>query len=98
MSVKNIRVVLFGQSGAGKSSVVNLIAGQEVAEMSLDMVLCTMHWQEHVITFGGCTYKVFDTMGLDFADGKIGSARVYANSNARNDGGVILSACTHQGT
>jgi len=33
-----------------------------------------------------------------FADGKIGSARVYANSNARNDGGVTLSACTHQGT
>ena len=63
MSVKNI--VLFGQSGAGKSSVVNLIAGREVAETSLDMVPCTMHWKEHPITFDGYTYNVFDTMGLE---------------------------------
>jgi tRNA U34 5-carboxymethylaminomethyl modifying GTPase MnmE/TrmE len=62
MSVKNI--VLFGQSGVGKSSVVNLIAGEERAKTSPDAVRCTMHWEEYSIDFDGCTYKVFDTVGL----------------------------------
>jgi GTP-binding protein EngB required for normal cell division len=63
MSTKNI--VLFGQSGAGKSSVVNLIAGQMKAKTSPGTERCTMHWEEHLIEFDGCTYKMFDTIGLE---------------------------------
>jgi len=63
MSTKNI--VLFGETGAGKSSVVNLMAGKEVAKTSPDMERCTLHWQEHFIAFDGHQYKVFDTVGLE---------------------------------
>jgi tRNA U34 5-carboxymethylaminomethyl modifying GTPase MnmE/TrmE len=62
-STKNI--VLFGQSGVGKSSVVNLMAGEEKAKTSPGTERCTMHWEEHTIDFDGCAYKVFDTVGLE---------------------------------
>jgi predicted GTPase len=64
-STKNI--VLFGQSGVGKSSVVNLMAGEEKTKTSPDTERCTMHWEEHSIDFDGCIYKVFDTVGLEDA-------------------------------
>ncbi|KAG1844184.1 P-loop containing nucleoside triphosphate hydrolase protein, partial [Suillus subalutaceus] len=58
-------IVLFGDTGAGKSSLINLIAGKEVARTSPDMQRCTMHWQEYNIGFGDTSYKVFDTVGLE---------------------------------
>ncbi|KAG1799213.1 P-loop containing nucleoside triphosphate hydrolase protein [Suillus plorans] len=61
--IKNI--VLFGASGVGKSSVVNLMAGKEVAKTSLGMKSCTLHWQDYAIDFDGESYKVFDTVGLE---------------------------------
>jgi hypothetical protein len=63
MQTKNI--VIFGMTGAGKSSVVNLMAGQEIAGTSPDMQRCTLQWQEHQIAFDGCVHKVFDTVGLE---------------------------------
>ncbi|KAG1742214.1 P-loop containing nucleoside triphosphate hydrolase protein [Suillus lakei] len=57
-------IVLFGETGAGKSSLVNLMAGGEVADTSPDMQRCTMEWKEHIIDFGGDSYTVFDTVGL----------------------------------
>jgi tRNA U34 5-carboxymethylaminomethyl modifying GTPase MnmE/TrmE len=62
MLVKNI--VIFGQTGAGKSSVVNLMAGKEQAVTSPDMQRCTTHWAEYSIACDGYNYKVFDTVGL----------------------------------
>jgi predicted GTPase len=58
-------VVVFGDTGAGKSSLINLVAGKEVANTSPDTKRCTMQWKEHTISFGGEFYKVFDTNGLD---------------------------------
>ncbi|KAG1852197.1 P-loop containing nucleoside triphosphate hydrolase protein [Suillus subluteus] len=62
-SSKNI--VLFGQAGAGKSSLINLMAGKNVAKTSGDMRSCTLQWQEHPIKFGSESYNVFDTVGLE---------------------------------
>lgn len=59
------KIVLFGEAGAGKSSVVNLIAGKEIATTSNDMQRCTLHWKDHTIDFGGESYTVFDTVGLE---------------------------------
>ncbi|KAG1721524.1 kinase-like domain-containing protein [Suillus lakei] len=62
-SQKNI--VVFGETGVGRSSLINLMAGEEVANISPDIQRCTMHWQEYTISFGGDSYKVFDTVGLE---------------------------------
>jgi tRNA U34 5-carboxymethylaminomethyl modifying GTPase MnmE/TrmE len=63
-SNKHANIVLFGQAGAGKSSLVNLMAGKDVAYTSNDAKSCTLHWQEYPIQFNGASYNVFDTVGL----------------------------------
>ncbi|KAG2130589.1 P-loop containing nucleoside triphosphate hydrolase protein [Suillus cothurnatus] len=63
-SNKHANIVLFGQAGAGKSSLVNLMAGMDVADTSNDAKSCTLHWQEYPIQFEGASYNVFDTVGL----------------------------------
>ncbi|KIK42926.1 hypothetical protein CY34DRAFT_82744, partial [Suillus luteus UH-Slu-Lm8-n1] len=62
---KHQSIVLFGDTGSGKSSLINLIAGKEVACTSPDTQRCTMHWQEYNIDFGDTSYTVFDTVGLE---------------------------------
>ncbi|KAG1723931.1 P-loop containing nucleoside triphosphate hydrolase protein [Suillus lakei] len=58
-------IVIFGQAGAGKSSLVNLMAEEDVASTSNDLERCTLRWQEYPIEFDGKSYKVFDTVGLE---------------------------------
>jgi len=62
---KTKTIVLFGETGAGKSSLVNLMAGKEVAYTSPDMQRCTLQWKEYTIDFDDGSYKVFDTIGLE---------------------------------
>jgi hypothetical protein len=64
-SNKHTNIVLFGQAGAGKSSLVNFMAGKEVAGTSNDMKSCTLHWKEYPVQFDGESYNVFDTVGLE---------------------------------
>jgi predicted GTPase len=58
-------IVVFGATGAGKSSLINLMAGKEVATTSPDPQCCTMQWKDYAIGFGGESYVVFDTIGLE---------------------------------
>ncbi|KAG2066037.1 hypothetical protein BDR04DRAFT_112429 [Suillus decipiens] len=65
VSNKHTNIVLFGQAGAGRSSLVNLMVGKNVAGTSSGMKRRTLHWQEYPIEFDGESYRVFDTVGLE---------------------------------
>ncbi|KIK42915.1 hypothetical protein CY34DRAFT_38468, partial [Suillus luteus UH-Slu-Lm8-n1] len=62
-------IVIFGETGAGKSSLVNLITGKPSAQTSSDTLGCTTKTTvyEHDIVVQNKTLKVklFDTAGLD---------------------------------
>ncbi|KAG0704674.1 P-loop containing nucleoside triphosphate hydrolase protein [Suillus ampliporus] len=61
-----VNIVIFGEVGAGKSSVVNLMAGKQIAHISPDSYRCTLHWTEYTVTFeNGARHNVFDTVGLE---------------------------------
>ncbi|KAI9572095.1 hypothetical protein HD554DRAFT_1628386 [Boletus coccyginus] len=60
-----INVVLFGETGVGKSSVINLIARKEVAKVSSDVNGCTMQSTRYDIPFDDMNFCIFDTIGLE---------------------------------
>src|SRR6267154_1116182 len=60
-----VNIVIFGETGAGKSSVINLLAGRQVAHISPDSHRCTLQWKEYTIDVSGTQYQVFDTVGLE---------------------------------
>lgn len=60
-------VVLFGEIGAGKSSVVNLIMGldHDVAKTSSGASSCTLDAKSYDITIRGRDFRIYDTVGLN---------------------------------
>ncbi|KAF9222622.1 hypothetical protein BS17DRAFT_735456 [Gyrodon lividus] len=60
-----LNVVVFGESGVGKSSVINMIAGKNVTKTSNDAVGCTFCHQCHEVILNGLKVNLWDTAGLD---------------------------------
>ena len=60
-------VVLFGETGVGKSSVINLIAGYEKAPVSSRVRGCTLDSKEYRLIGDATCLRIFDTMGLNCA-------------------------------
>ncbi|KAF9244993.1 P-loop containing nucleoside triphosphate hydrolase protein [Melanogaster broomeanus] len=58
-------VVLFGEAGVGKSSVINLIAGKSLARTSPDMDGCTLQSTPYDINTGVHQFQIWDTVGLN---------------------------------
>jgi GTP-binding protein EngB required for normal cell division len=58
-------VILFGESGVGKSSIVNLVVGSQAAKTSPDADACTTRTQPYDVIINGKKYKLWDTTGLD---------------------------------
>ncbi|KAI6032804.1 P-loop containing nucleoside triphosphate hydrolase protein [Pisolithus orientalis] len=58
-------VIIFGETGVGKSSLVNLIVGSNGAETSSDAVACTARNQGYEVTINNRKFRVWDTVGLD---------------------------------
>ncbi|KAG2153828.1 P-loop containing nucleoside triphosphate hydrolase protein [Suillus clintonianus] len=77
MSVFNVLVV--GHTGCGKSSIVNILAGESRAPTSDDASNCTKHWAEYAIPVDGRSFQVFDTIG--FLDPTLGTEE-YTNAIA----------------
>lgn len=62
-SPKNI--VVFGESGVGKSSLINLIAGRSIAATSSGAKGCTFHHKKYELQLDDALYAIWDTAGLD---------------------------------
>ena len=64
---RRANVVLFGEMGAGKSSVVNLILGldHDVARTSSGASSCTLDARPYDVTIQGQDFRIFDTVGLN---------------------------------
>ncbi|KIJ67478.1 hypothetical protein HYDPIDRAFT_74604, partial [Hydnomerulius pinastri MD-312] len=58
-------IVLFGETGVGKSSLINLVAGREIAMVSPDTEGCTLDSKEYEFPIGSLTVRLWDTVGLD---------------------------------
>ncbi|KIJ16690.1 hypothetical protein PAXINDRAFT_75063 [Paxillus involutus ATCC 200175] len=65
MTSHSLNIVLFGETGVGKSSVINLIAGQHVAEVSPDVIGCTMSSAHYDFLVKGRQLHIWDTIGLE---------------------------------
>lgn len=68
--VSQIRNVVFiGETGSGKSSVINLIAGYDYAAVSPDAAPCTADFASYQVSIEGRTYRMWDTPGLNEPSG-----------------------------
>ncbi|KAF9219549.1 hypothetical protein BS17DRAFT_382723 [Gyrodon lividus] len=62
---KDLHIMLFGETGVGKSSLINLLAGWQIAEVSPDTVACTLDSKEYQFQLGPTTIRLWDTVGLE---------------------------------
>ncbi|KAF9244991.1 P-loop containing nucleoside triphosphate hydrolase protein [Melanogaster broomeanus] len=62
------KVVLFGEIGSGKSSVINLLVGSPVAEVTPSVDACTKLPRWYQISLGEKKFRLWDTMGFNQAD------------------------------
>jgi len=68
-TTKNI--VIFGETGTGKSSLINMLSDHDVAGVSNGALGCTFESARYPITIGGMQYTLWDSAGLN--EGEAGS-------------------------
>ena len=61
-------IILFGEAGSGKSSLVNMIVGENVARVSGSAEGCTFENEAYSTTIANTAFKIYDTAGLNEGD------------------------------
>ena len=64
-------VLIVGDVGVGKSSLINLISGRNVATTSSGAKSCTLHSQEYNVTLDDVDFSLHDTAGMHEAQGNM---------------------------
>jgi predicted GTPase len=76
----NPNVIVFGETGTGKSSVINLILGTYKAPISNDAMGCTFSSACYKVQIQEKIYNLYDTAGFnESATGTVSSAKAIAN-------------------
>ncbi|KIJ67594.1 hypothetical protein HYDPIDRAFT_26021 [Hydnomerulius pinastri MD-312] len=104
-SAKATNVILVGESGVGKSSIINLVAGRVVARVSPDTMACTQETKRYTVKEKGRTFHLYDTPGLadpqmdvdDFLN-SIEKARQLIQGMNGSNGPDLLLFCVHKPT
>jgi len=63
-----VNVIIFGESGVGKSSIINMLMGEPVAAVSNQAVGCTYASNKFRATIVGKEVMLYDTAGLNEAE------------------------------
>lgn len=96
-----MNIVLAGECGTGKSSLINLIVGRDVAKTSNDTMACTTEVRSYKASIDGCNLKLWDTPGLDKgsttrANARSSEALVKLLHQLKNHGEIhLLIYCMH---
>lgn len=81
-------ILVFGETGVGKSSVINMIANSDVAGISSAASGCTLGSQSYVVSLAGKQVRLWDTAGLN--EGPQGSVPAeHAMGNLRDLVGAL---------
>lgn len=95
------KIALFGVTGCGKSSIINLLADQPVASVSTGVEACTRRARWYPISLGEKKFRIWDTMGFNQAEAKgINPLSPYEQAHAllRNlqDGVDLILLCARK--
>ncbi len=88
-------VIIFGETGVGKSSLINMIADTASATVSNAAIGCTFESVPYDVELSGCKYRLWDTAGLNEGEhGNVAADRAIENLRllvqGLKDGGVSL--------
>ena len=92
-------MIIFGEAGVGKSSLVNLILGADKAKVNANAGGCTFETTRYSVQIEGKNYNLYDTAGLGEANGgTVGRRKAIVNlyklvSKLADTGGVNLLIC-----
>jgi hypothetical protein len=91
-------VIVFGETGVGKSSIINMLASAPMAKVSSGSSGCTFESKSYQLDIEGSLYRIFDTAGLN--EGKEGTVtpadavvNLYKLIRSLEDGVNLLVYC-----
>ncbi|CAF0741297.1 unnamed protein product [Adineta steineri] len=99
---KSFNVVIFGESGVGKSSLINLLFNKDIAETSDAALGCTFESKLYRGDREGHSFNIYDTTGLNESEKGLVKPEVAVGNlmkliNSLTDGIHLLIMCMKKG-